>query len=159
MNQIDAENTMNQYDVFGEQVAYSEVVELNNPTFTEAWALVEAAQRMASHLESGTLGDPQNLENLLEAIRLNSNLWAIFQTELRNERGAMPANIRDNMLSLCNHVGTHSIDTLSEPTVERVITLIDINRQVANCLLESLQIAIDMAEAQVQPKEALEGQT
>ena len=150
---------MNQYDIFGEQVAYSEVVELNNTPFTEAWALVEAAQRMASHLESGTLGDPQNLENLLEAIRLNSNLWAIFQTELRNERGAMPANIRDNMLSLCNHVSIHSIDTLSEPTVERVITLIDINRQVANCLLESLQIAMDMAEAQVQPKGALEGQT
>ena len=150
---------MNQYNVFGEQVAYSEVVELNNPTFTEAWALVETAQRMASHLESCTLEDPQNLENLLEAIRLNSNLWAIFQTELRNERGVMPANIRDDMLSLCHHVGIHTIDTLGEPTVERVMVLIDINRQVANCLLESLQIAMDMAEAQVQPKEALEGQT
>jgi len=147
---------MNQNDIFGEQAAYSEVVELNNPTFTEAWALVETAQRMALHLGSGTLDDPQNLENLLEAVRLNSDLWAIFQTELRNERGAMPANIRGNMLSLCDHVATHSIDTLSEPTVERVITLIDINRQVANCLLESLQTAIDMAEAQVQPKEALE---
>ena len=150
---------MNQNNLFGEQPSYSEVVDLGNPTFTEAWALVETAQRMAAPLESGTLDDPDNLDNLLEAIRLNSNLWTIFQTELRNERGVMPANIRDDMLSLCHHVGIHSIDTLGEPTVERVMALIDINRQVANCLLDSLQIGMDMAEAQDQPKEALEGQT
>ena len=67
----------------------------------------------------------------------------------------MPANIRDHMLSLCHQVGIHSIDTLSEPTLDRVITLIETNRQVAQCLLDSLQIAMDMAEAETKPTEGL----
>ena len=141
---------MNQNTIFNEQASYDEVVQLDNPTFSEAWALVEAAQRMAKPFESGSLDDPENLGNLREAIQLNSELWSIFQTELQNESGVMPANLREDMLNLCGFVGMHSVDTLNEPTAERVMALIAINRQIADCLLESLQVAMDLAEAQTQ---------
>lgn len=144
---------MNQTDIFGETTSINEVTKLNNAAFTEAWALIEAAQRIAAPIQSSTLDDPDpsargiDLESLLKAVRLNSDLWGIFRTEIESERGVIPANIRSDMLTLCQQVEAHSIDTINEPTIERAFALIEINRQVAHCLLESLQTGMDVAEA------------
>ena len=102
-----------------EQSSYNQVPEAGNPTYSEAWALVEAARRMAEPLEFGSLEDPENLGKLRDGLRLNWRLWTIFQTELSLEEGPVPEELRGNMLSLCNFVDKHTVQTLNEPTAEQ----------------------------------------
>ena len=132
------QDTYNQYKK-------SEIPEPGNPTYTEAWALVEAARRMALPLEYGDFNDEQT--RLAFAI-LAAELAAvtIFQTELSRD-GPVPTEIRESMLSLCNFVDKHTVDTINVPTPEKIATLIEINRNIANGLLTSLQNALDSAEA------------
>lgn len=138
---------MSDQNPYQQQTSYNQVPPPGNPTYSEAWALVEAARRMAAPIEYGAIDDPENLSKLREALRLNWRLWTIFQTELSLEDGPVPDNIRGNMLNLCNFVDKHTVETLNEPTVERVSTLIEVNRQIANGLLDSLQQALDANEA------------
>ena len=129
-----------------EQSSYNQVPEAGNPTYSEAWALVDAARRMAEPLEFGSLEDPENLGKLRDGLRLNWRLWTIFQTELSLEEGPVPEELRGNMLSLCNFVDKHTVQTLNEPTAEQVSVLIEVNRQIANGLLSSLQNSLDNEE-------------
>jgi flagellar protein FlaF len=137
---------MNQSNAY-QKSSYDQVPQPGNPTYSEAWALVEAARRMAAPLQFGKLDDPANMAKMREALRLNWRLWTIFQTELSLEDGPVPTTIRESMLSLCNFVDKHTVETLNQPTAERVATLIEINRQIANGLLESLHNAMDANEA------------
>jgi flagellar biosynthesis activator protein FlaF len=107
-----------------------------NPTFTEAWALVESAKRMAAPLEFAPLEQPENRKKLREALRLNWRLWTIFQAEMTvGENDNLPKEMRENFLNLCNFVDKQTIDTLNIPTAEKVAALIDINCNIANGLL------------------------
>jgi flagellar protein FlaF len=109
-----------------------------NPTFTEAWALVESAKRMAAPLESATLDNPANRDELRKALRLNWRLWTIFQAELSvGENENMSSEMRLNFLQLCNFVDKQTIDAINLPTAEKVAALIDINCNIANGLLEA----------------------
>ncbi len=137
------QDAYNQY----KQSSYEQIPEPGNPTYTEAWALVEAARRMASPLEYGDLNDEKNKVLVRDSLRLNWRLWTIFQTELSLEDGPVPTEIRESMLSLCNFVDRHTVDTINEPTPEKIATLIEINRNIANGLLTSLQTALDAVEA------------
>lgn len=128
----------NQFNSY-QQSSYDQVPQAGNPTYSEAWALVEAARRMAGPLEYGSLDEPENLSTLRDGLRLNWRLWTIFQTELSLEDGPVPTGIRENMLNLCNFVDKHTVETINEPTAERVSILIEINRQIANGLILSLQ--------------------
>ena len=134
---------MNQSNPYRQANVYSTVPQPGNPTYSEAWALVEAARRMAQPIEFGSLENEEDLVKLRTALRLNWRLWTIFQTELSLEEGNVPDNIRENMLSLCNFVDTHSVEMLNEPTVEGVLRLIELNREIANGLLESLENSIN----------------
>ena len=143
------EENMNQ-DAYNQykQSSYEQIPEPGNPTYTEAWALVEAARRMASPLEYGDLNEEKNRVRVRESLRLNWRLWTIFQTELSLEDGPVPTEIRESMLNLCNFVDRHTVDTINAPTPEKIATLIEINRNIANGLLTSLQNALDSAEAE-----------
>ena len=138
-----SQDAYNQY----KKSSYEQIPEAGNPTYTEAWALVEAARRMASPLEYGDLDDENNKVRVRDSLRLNWRLWTIFQTELSLEDGPVPIEIRESMLNLCNFVDKHTVDTINAPTPEKIATLIEINRNIANGLLTSLQNALDNAEA------------
>lgn len=121
---------------------YSSVPQANSPRMTEAWALIEAARRIAVALEdaeSKDMDDPKVKAALREPLRLNWRLWTIFQAELLNEDSDLPEDIRLNMLTLCNYVDKHTVKCLSEPTAENIVGLIDINRNIASGLLENNQ--------------------
>lgn len=126
---------------------YSRIPSPGQPTYTEAWALVEAARRMAAALEAGPLDMPEVRKTLRDALRLNWRLWTIFQSELSADECPVPIEIRENMLSLCNFVDSHTVQTMAEPTPEKVAILIEMNRNIATGLLESLQAAIQANEA------------
>ena len=137
------QDAYNQY----KKSSYEQIPEPGNPTYTEAWALVEAARRMALPLEYGDFNDEENKVRVRDSLRLNWRLWTIFQTELSLEDGHVPEEIRESMLNLCNFVDKHTVDTINVPTPEKLSTLIEINRNIANGLLTSLQNALESAEA------------
>ncbi|MBM3565960.1 MAG: hypothetical protein FJX42_07595 [Alphaproteobacteria bacterium] len=126
---------------------YARAPQPGQPTYTEAWALVEAARRMAAALESGPLDQPEVRKALRDALRLNWRLWTIFQSELSADESPVPLEIRQNMLSLCDFVDTHTVQTMADPTPEKVAMLIELNRNIATGLLESLQAALSTQEA------------
>lgn len=107
------------------------------PHYTEAWALIESARRMADVIKDGVPEDIKDRNTVRDTLRLNWKLWTIFQAELSiTENTAIPDSVRENMLTLCKFVDQHTADTLSNPTPESIITLIDINRNIASGLLE-----------------------
>ena len=140
----------------GATQGYQQVPQPGSPTYTEAWALIEAARRMAVAIESGPINEIKTRNTVREALRLNWRLWTIFQAELTVGNGPIPDEIRLNMLSLCRFVDSHTIETMSEPSPEKVATLIDMNRNIASGLLASLENAAKEASQQEEGAEAPE---
>jgi len=118
---------------------YSTAPQPGIPRYTEAWALVESARRLAVAIEHSPCEDANPLSPVRAALRLNWRLWTIFQTELSlSDDSLIPVEIRQSMLSLCNFVDKHTVDAIAKPTPEKILALIEINRNIANGLLESL---------------------
>ena len=102
-----------------------------NPAQTEAWALIEAAKRMAVSIMDEN-PDPKAAKDARKAaLRLNWRLWTIFQSELTTERSDVPEEIHINMLTLCKFVDKHTVGALVNPSPEAITVLIDINRNIA----------------------------
>ncbi len=95
----------------------------------EAWALTEAARRIAASQRSDA--DP---EAFLAAVRLNWRLWTIFQAELASPETEVPIELRQNMLSLCNFVDKTTVDIIADPVPGKADILITINRNIASGL-------------------------
>ncbi|MBL4615608.1 MAG: flagellar biosynthesis regulator FlaF [Magnetovibrio sp.] len=122
------------------QTGYSSIPQANSPRMTEAWALIEAARRIAVALqdaEGRDMSDPKVRAALREPLRLNWRLWTIFQAELLREDTDLPEDIRVNMLTLCNYVDKHTVKCISQPTAENIAGLIDINRNIASGLMQN----------------------
>ena len=121
---------------YGKQTkSYERVPEPGSPRETESWALIEAAKRMAAALTLGKESNLKAMEQRKSAVKLNWKLWTIFQAELTIEKSETAEEIRLNMLTLCKFVDKHTIGTLIEPTDEKILTLIDLNRNIALGLL------------------------
>lgn len=108
------------------QQQYRTVPPGGNPRETESWALTEAARRMRlAQREDG------NTEALLHAVRLNWRLWTIFQADISSPECALPTEVRQNMLNLCNFVDKVSVDVIADPQPQKLDILISINREIA----------------------------
>lgn len=121
-----------------------------NPQANEAWALIEAARRIAAVIEYGDLDKYEDRKRLSEALRLNLRLWTIIQAEQLTGDNPLPDPIRINILTLCDFIDRHTLTTLMEPTAERAAVLIDINRNIAAGLAGSP----DDSQAAEEPSEA-----
>lgn len=134
---------------------YSSVPTAGSPSHTEAWALTEAARRIAVALEKVASADdiqtPAAKRELRDAIRLNWRLWTIFQAELTLETNPVPMDMRQNMLTLCQFVDNHTIICMSELNPDQIATLIDINRNIAQGLLEGMSNDAKQKEANEEP--------
>jgi flagellar protein FlaF len=109
-----------------------------NPRRSEAWALTEAGRRLA-------LASRADVGAMREALRLNWRLWTIFQADLTSllepDAGGnvpTPGEVTLNMLTLCQFIDKHTVAALSDPTPDKLQVLIDINRNIAAGLMESL---------------------
>ena len=124
------EKPMNPY---GNAAINASMPQEGNPRATEAWALTESGRRLALASRGGR-------DAMREALRLNWRLWTIFQADLTValESQDQPSDIHVNMLTLCQFVDKHTVAALSDPTPERLRVLIDINRNIAAGLRESL---------------------
>jgi flagellar protein FlaF len=70
-------------------------------------------------------------EQMLSAARLNWRLWTILQAELLNPQSPVPADVRDNVLSLARFVDGRMLDFIAEPKPAKLDPLIAINRELA----------------------------
>lgn len=119
------------------QSGYSNIPPAGNPRETEAWALTEAARRMADAQRRDSEAD------LLAAIRLNWRLWTIFQAELSVEECPLPTDMRINMLSLSNFVDKTTVDIIADPQAHKANILISINRNIAAGLFDNPGVTPD----------------
>ncbi len=118
-----------------------------NPSFNEAWALIEAARRIGGVVQFGDFSTPQDKRKLRDALRLNLRIWTIIQAEQTVNDDLLPPDVRQNILTLCKFVDRHTLDTMIEPTPERAAVLININRNIAAGLLGSSEDELDAMEA------------
>ena len=122
--------------------SYSNIPQPGSPTQTEAWALTESARRiMVAMLDAKKAGDlekPAANRVLREALRLNWRLWTIFQAELTLENSPVPEDIRQNVLTLAQFVDKQTPHCLAELKSDQIEGLININRNLAQGLLEGL---------------------
>lgn len=107
------------------QSGYSNIPPAGNPRETEAWALTEAARRMADAQRRGAEDD------FLAAVRLNWRLWTIFQAEISSDECPLPIEMRENMLSLSNFVDKTTVDIIADPQTHKASILVSINRNIA----------------------------
>ena len=107
----------------------SELSQASDPRQVEVFALRELAQRMVSSQEN-----PENEENMLQAVRLNWRLWTIFQTSLLDTNCQLPVSLRNNILSLSNFVDRLSADIIAAPAPSKLAVLIRLNHDLADGL-------------------------
>ncbi len=105
--------------------SYSTAPRPGNPRATEAWALSQSALRMKAGQVSG------HREEILAAARLNWRLWTILQSALLEPECPVPAQLRNNMLSLARFVDKQTVEVFSEPRPDKLDVLISINRELA----------------------------
>lgn len=120
--------------------AYTNIPSPGNPRETEAWALTEAARRIAD----GQRRDDQAA--LLDAVRLNWRLWTLFQSEIAGDNSPLPQELRQNMLSLCNFVDKTTVEIIADPVPQKADILVTINRHLAAGLFSATpQASADLA--------------
>lgn len=121
---------------------YSNIPQPGNPANSEAWALIEAARRMAESVNHEIA--PAAMR---DALRLNWRLWTIFQADMSLGETQMPEEIRNNMLTLCQFVDRFTVEALVDPQKRHIDTLVSINRNIASGLLAGLQAQANSQEA------------
>lgn len=101
-----------------------------SPRETEGRALLEAARRL-----SVAKDNPADTRTMLDTVRLNWRLWTIFQSEVSAPASPLPADLKQNVLTLCNFVDKRTVEILSSPDPDKLDILISINRNIAAGLL------------------------
>ena len=127
-----AENTsLNQY-------SRSSVPTPGNASNNEAWALIEAARQIAALFRFGYLNSQKDTQRLRAALRLNLRVWTIVQAEQTAGESLLPEEIRLNILTLCKFIDNQTVDCMINPTAEKAVALININRNIAAGLMGSI---------------------
>ena len=98
----------------------------DRPRDVEAWALAEASRRLMQAMRA-----PDDREALIAALKLNQRLWTIFQAAMVEADCPLPAEVRENVLTLSILVDRETIRRLSDLDVDKMDRLIDINRSVS----------------------------
>lgn len=98
-----------------------------NPRELEASLLIKAAARLQSVRDE----PDASREALDDAITYNRKLWTILATSATRSDNPLPAAIKNNVANLAVFIFSHSMRVLSEPTPDRISTLININANIA----------------------------
>jgi len=118
--------------------AYEQIPSADDPRKVEAWGLMKAATGLENACK-----DPEDDDALREALRMNQVLWTIIQTALLEEDCPLPAELRDNVITLSILVDRTTFSCLGDLDRDKVPFLINLNRQLAMGLLEG----VDAVEA------------
>lgn len=101
----------------------------DDPRAVEAWALTEAARRLADASR-----DPSDFDTLRAALLLNQRLWTIFQAAMTEDDCPLPHELRTGIAALSLMVDRETTARLIDLDAGKLNRLIDINRNVAGGL-------------------------
>ena len=111
--------------------AYGKVAtQTSSPREMEASLLLKAAARLQALNDSWG-----NREQIDEALLYNRKLWAIFLTSVTREDNPLPELVRQNVANLGVFVMNQTLSLMAEPRREKLVTLININRELAAGLM------------------------
>ncbi len=96
----------------------------------EAWALLELARRL-----EGLKKTPTDKKEIMRIVRMNWQVWTIFQSALLDPDNPLPIEIRSNLLNLANFIDRRSVDVLAMPSIEKIDILVHINRNIGSGLM------------------------
>jgi len=104
----------------------------------EAQALINTAntlQYLKEHFDECSIEECDN------ALTYNRKLWTVFyDTAVENKYDAeTPVSLRQNILNLSLFVFKHTLNILTEPSADKLDVLIDINRNIAAGLMQSVE--------------------
>jgi flagellar biosynthesis regulator FlaF len=103
----------------------------DDPRDVEAWALGEAARRLADASR-----EPDNLDALRAALQLNQRLWTIFQAAMTEDDCPLPKDLRTNIAALSLLVDRETMARLVDLDATKLELLININRNIAGGLMD-----------------------
>ncbi len=114
--------------------AYSAVAKkTGNPRELEADLLLDAAARLQAVRDAW---DSKRSE-LDAALVNNRRLWSIFVTSATSADNPLPANVRQNVANLGLFVFKQTMTVLVDPKPDNLVSLININRELAAGLRSS----------------------
>lgn len=108
--------------------AYSNTAKIaETPRQLEASLLLKAASRL-QELHDTWNGDYSALE---PALHYNRRLWSVFLGAVTEEGSPLPLEVRNNVASLGAFIFKQTLDLQLEPEPEKLLPLININRELA----------------------------
>lgn len=112
--------------------AYSAIAKKTaSPRDLEADLLLNAAARLQAIRDSWDSRRPE-----LDAALLNNRrLWSIFVTSATSSENPLPPNVRQNIANLGLFVFKQTLNVLIDPKPDNLVSLININRELAAGLL------------------------
>ena len=114
--------------------AYSKVAtQTSSPRDLEANLLLRAAAQLQSVVDKwddGKRGDDYH-----NALSYNRRLWVILFSTVTSADNPLPVETRQNVANLGLFIFNETIELTSKPDLDKVVSLVNINRQVAAGLL------------------------
>lgn len=98
----------------------------------EARALIRTASRLNNIKERW----PVSFRELNEALDLNRKLWTILVTGATEKENPLPLEIKQNIFSLAHFIFKHTFSVMTNPSVQALDILININMNIAKGLNE-----------------------
>lgn len=96
---------------------------------TEAAVLTKAARKLKACQEHWGTADRDKMLN--EALKFNQRIWSIFQSELSREDNPLPQKIRLDIIRLSTFIDRCILETMAEPSADKLNIIIDISNNLA----------------------------
>ena len=108
--------------------AYNETAKITSaPRQLEASLLLKAASQLQDIHDSWS-GDMDALQSVL---RSNQRLWTVFVGAVAENDSPLPQEVKNNVASLGVFIFKHTLDIQQDPAPEKLLPLININKEVA----------------------------
>ena len=108
--------------------AYNKTAKITKaPRQLEASLLLKAASQLQNVHDSWS-GDMDALHSVLH---YNRRLWTVFVGAVAENDSPLPTEIRNNVASLGVFIFKHSLEIEEDPAPEKLLPLIDINKEIA----------------------------
>ena len=108
---------------------------INDPREVEIRALLKSADRLQALRDNWGNHSVEDIDN---ALTPNQLLWSIFAGEMQKEETGLDLNIRNNIANLALFTFKRTLEIRAEGAPEKLDILININRNIAAGLQESM---------------------
>jgi flagellar protein FlaF len=95
----------------------------------DAYALTQSALKIRDCQQNWDM--PERIDQLFEALRINSFLWSIFQAEISADGNPLPRQLREDLLTLSLFVDKRTREVMCFPEPDKLTVLININLNIA----------------------------